>query len=385
MHEVIIIGAGPAGCAAAIALALRGREVLLLERQEGERAKLCAGGLPPKVIGVLPVALPGLIQRSVDRIRFTFDGDKPFELSFSRPLVHMVQRAELDRRLTEAARRAGAFLKTGVRVIEIQPASQQATVLTTLGDFQARAVIAADGATGTGARLLGGAGMRMCPAVQADLEGSDAEQASWEHRLACDFGVLPGGIAWVFPKAHVLSVGVCSFRPPADLRVAFERWTARLGLPRPPPGLLRAHPLPTWDGRRSFRRGCVLVAGDAAGLVNPLTGAGIRRAAISGQLAAESVHAFLAGGGRDPGDLAGYDRRLNTHLVQELSRARLLANVFYRAPGIFHRLGVMNSRINPFVEELLSGRKSYLEVFRELITGWALKTRKSTGSSYRVT
>jgi hypothetical protein len=56
-------------------------------------------------------------------------------------------------------------------------------------------------------------------------------------------------------------------------------------------------------------------------------------------------------------------------LVDELERARLFARVFYRAPSFFYRVGVMNARVNPFVGQLLSGQKSYLEVFRELVSG----------------
>jgi flavin-dependent dehydrogenase len=124
-----------------------------------------------------------------------------------------------------------------------------------------------------------------------------------------------------------------------------------------------------WDGRRRFSRGGILVAGDAAGLVNPLTGAGIRRACISGQLAAEAVHAYLAGGGRCVKDLGSYDRRVVADLVDELKRARLFGQLFYRAPAFFYRIGVMNARVNPWVGELLSGQKSYLEVFSELVSG----------------
>lgn len=381
MEEVIIIGAGPAGCSAALALALRGRAVTLLDRGVGERNKLCAGGLPPKVLGVLPIKLDQLVERSVDRIRFSYDGDSPLELGFTRPMVHMVTRANLDRRLLDAAIRAGAKLLEGVTVTGLFDDGNQPRIETSRGRFRAGAVIAADGALGSGARLLGRAGTRLCPAVQADVRVPDAELARFERSLGCDFGVLPGGIGWVFPKAQFLSVGVCSFRPPADLARALARCLEVFGLHPEPGYLVRAHPLPVWDGRRTFRRGRILVAGDAAGLANPLTGAGIRRASISGQLAAETVHAYLAGGGKDARDLSSYDRRLNTHLVNELKRARFLARVFYRAPGIFHRLGVMNARVNPWVEELLSGKKTYLEVFRELsLFRWVWTRNAAKGS-----
>ncbi len=59
----------------------------------------------------------------------------------------------------------------------------------------------------------------------------------------------------------------------------------------------------------------------------------------------------------------------------ELSRARLFARMFYSAPKFFYRIGVLNARINPWVEQLLSGQKDYLDVFREIVTGEWLSGR----------
>jgi geranylgeranyl reductase family protein len=369
MEEVIVVGSGPAGCTAAIALALRGREVLILERDQHPRAKLCAGGLPPKVVGALPVGVEGLVEQRVDRIRFRCKGRHELELTFERPVIHMVQRERLDQRLAESAVRLGARLLEGLRVVRLLPKSDHVVVETTNGTYTARAVVAADGALGSGAKVLGREGIRLCPAVQAEVRVSDDQLAYWEGRLGCDFGAVPGGIGWVFPKKEALSVGACTFRPPVDLGSALERYIRLEGIRPAGSYSIRSHPLAVWNGRLKFSRGGVLVAGDAAGLVNPLTGAGIRRACISGQLAAEAVHAYLAGGGRCVKDLASYDRRVVADLVDELERARLFARVFYRAPSFFYRVGVMNARVNPFVGQLLSGQKSYLEVFRELVSG----------------
>jgi flavin-dependent dehydrogenase len=280
----------------------------------------------------------------------------------------------LDQRLAEKAVRLGSRLIEGLRVVRLSPGREQVSVETTNGTYRTRAVIAADGALGSGARVLGREGVRLCPAVQAEVRVSDDQMAYWEDRLGCDLGVVPGGIGWVFPKRESLSVGVCTFLPPADLKGALETYLRLEGIRPTGSFSIRAHPLAVWDGRLRFSRGGVLVAGDAAGLVNPLTGGGIRRACISGQLAAEAVHAYLAGGARCVKDLAGYDRRVVADLVDELKRARLFARIFYRAPAFFYRIGVMNARINPWVGQLLSGQKSYLEIFRELLSGeWIRK------------
>ena len=376
MHDVIIIGAGPAGCSAAICLLLRGRAVTILEKSRPPSKKLCAGGLPPKVVGALPINLEGLVEQAVYKIRFGYQGRLPFELAFERPIVHLVRRHLLDQRLVEQAVGLGARLVVGAGVVDLQTGAQKVSVVTRQQTYQARVVIAADGALGAGARLLGRQGMRLCPAVQVEVKPSQSKMDSYHNMLACDFGVLPGGIGWVFPKRDRLSVGLCSFGAHVNLKVALEKYLQIEGLEACRISPIESHPLSTWDGRRVFSRGSVLMVGDAAGLVNPLTGAGIRRACISGQLAAEAAHAYLAGGAGCQKDLASYDRRVNADLVDELSRARLLARLFYRAPGLFYRIGVMNARINPWVGELLSGQKSYLEVFKELVSGgWISRSR----------
>ncbi len=366
MDDVIVIGAGPAGATAAFELARRGVQVRMLERRRLPRRKLCAGGLPPKVIGTLGVPVADLVEQRCDRLRFRFAGRQPFDLGFERPVVHTVQRAALDERLARAAQAAGARLvRATVQALQAGPGPVR--LETTSGELRARAVVAADGAGGCGARLLGPAGAKRWPAMQARVYPGRVSMDRWAGRLGCDFGCPVGGIGWVFPRRDHLAVGVCADRPGTDLRAALGRLLASEGLAGGRVEPARAHPVPVWDGRRVFRCGAVLVAGDAAGLANPLTGAGIRRAVLSGRLAAESIVAFLAGGGRDPEDLAAYDRRVKAELTGELARARLFARAFYRAPALFYRVGVLNMRINPWIEQLLAGQKDYRDVFSELV------------------
>lgn len=353
---------------------------MLIEARRQPRSKLCAGGLPPKVIGALPASTRDLIEVRASEIRFTFAGGYAYTLGFQRPAVHLVDRGRLDQRLSERAVALGTELREGVRVRGLRSRPGKAELVTDQGRLMARIVIAADGAGGVGARLLGRGGVRACPAAQSEVRVSDRELSRWQAAIGCDFGVVAGGIGWVFPKADHLSIGVCSFRPPGSLRAAFERLLATLGIRPVMTPRLRRHPLPTWDGRRIFSSGRVLVAGDAAGLVNPLTGAGIRRACISGDLAAQSATAFLASGARDERDLRSYERRIREDLIEELSRARILARLFFRTPALFYHSGVANLRVNPWIEELLSGQKGYVEVFGDILRAKWLRARRPEGS-----
>ena len=369
MEDVIVIGGGPAGSTAACELARRGLKVTVLEWRPTPGRKTCAGGLPPKAVGSLSAKVSDVVERSCSRVEFKFNGKNPFTLSFPRPVVHMVDRKRLDERLVETAKQAGAKVVRGQKVLEVCQGPSSLWVSTKSNRYQARAVVAADGAKGVGARLLGEQGVVNWNARQVRVWPRACLMGKREDRLACDFGIARGGIAWVFPKLDYLDVGVCSQNPELDLKRSLHELLTAEGLVNERREAPRQHPIPVWNGRRCFRRGAVLVAGDAAGLANPLTGAGIRRAAISGSMAAQSICAFMAGGGRCSEDLAAYDRRIKAELLGELVKTSLIAKVFFRAPGLFYRAGVMNSKINPWVEQLLSGQKDYTGVFWELVRG----------------
>ncbi|MGD2206956.1 MAG: hypothetical protein PVH17_09275, partial [Anaerolineae bacterium] len=185
---------------------------------------------------------------------------------------------------------------------------------------------------------------------------------------------------WVFPKGDHLSVGIGRFRPGrTNLSSVLRREMHRLGIEMD--GVkLRGHPLPCyqappwpfWRGRPQERlttRRCVLV-GDAAGLVDPLVGEGIRYAIRSARLAAEAI-------AHD--DLAGYEQTIWREIGHSLATAGLTANVFYRWPGRCFRLGVSNPATIRHLVGLLSEQANYQGIGRRVIAAtarWLLNRRK---------
>ena len=319
-REIVIVGAGPAGSALAFFLARAGRDALLVDRAEFPRDKTCGDALSPRALDVLrtmglaaELAPLGAVSR---RVRFVAPGGAAAETAIpgrdgEDGRVLGLPRRELDERLRRRAVEAGASFRGGCRVeaplveggrvvgfaardaegpLELRCAAAALAVGATLPLVDRCGLAAGRRALGAAARLY--------------ARGDVAEEGTIEFFF--DGAPLPG-YGWIFPvgpglanvgagrgPARRAEVGV-SARRVFDSFVASSSVAPRLAgarLDGPP----RAFPL-RFDFLDSplARPGLVLV-GEAAGLVNPLSGEGIDFALESGMLAAENLAAALAAG-----------------------------------------------------------------------------------------
>lgn len=339
--DVIVIGAGPAGGSAARAAAAAGARVCVLERSALPRYKTCGGGLVGLSTDHVGIDLSGLVQNSVSSLTMTWDGrfratrGRPG----SRPWLSMVMRADLDAALMASAVDAGAVVRTGAHVVGLHEEDGWVTVRLRGGeDLRARVVIGADGASG---RCGSYVGVR-CEQIDVGLEGEfvvdEAMAARWAGRMLLDWGPVPGSYGWLFPKGRILTVGVIGARADgAALRVYYDRFIARLGLSDAPRQHDSGHLTRVRADDSPLRRGRVLVAGDAAGLLDPWTREGISFALRSGRLAGEA-----AGAGRHvglPDALTDYPARIQTILGPEIVAGREVLAAFTRRPAVMH--GIM--------------------------------------------
>src|SRR5262249_42621375 len=194
------------------------------------------------------------------------------------PLAHMPRRAPLDLALAEAARDAGAVLEAPCALERAHLEPDHVRLETGHGAFRARLVIAADGATGPTARAAGWTEpLASVPALDAEGEAPPPVLARFADRARVDLGTPPGGYGWMFPKAEHLSVGVGIFTRDAArrrLRDELHGYLQAVGLGEARVRSIRGAPIPVRP-RADAARGRVLLAGDAAGLADPLTGEGI--------------------------------------------------------------------------------------------------------------
>ncbi|SHK62076.1 geranylgeranyl reductase family [Pseudonocardia thermophila] len=326
--DVAIVGAGPAGSAAALrVLALRpDAEVLLLDAAAFPRDKTCGDGISAHVlelIGRLGVPVADWAGPPVPGMRLTSPGGRVVARRCARP-NRVVPRAEFDARLVAAATGAGA------RLVQHRVRSMQVLADRVVLDdrWSARVVIGADGANSTIRRLLGAPpspATTVAVAVRGYAQGVVDPEA-----LVIEFtrGSRPA-YAWAFPLPDGRSnVGFGVFgRRAGGSRADLLAELARL-LPdhQPDPGTVRGHQLPLSTGPRWHPDGRVLLAGDAASLVNPLTGEGIYDAVASGALAGEAA---LHGAGAGAAHRAAMKAAFGRHHRHTALLARLVPRPWF--------------------------------------------------------
>lgn len=232
----------------------------------------------------------------------------------------MTQRSRLDAFLAERAAATGADFRDGVRAIAVTAERRGVAVRVGRLSLRAEAVIGADGTNGLTARSLG---LAARPAYGVALEGNvpielvDAER--YRGRIHFELGVVRGGYGWVFPKGDHLNVGVGGWDGAArNLRRHLAELCHEHGIPAQSLESMRGYRLPVGRPRAVLARGRGLVVGDAAGLVDPLTGDGIYEAFLSARLAADETIELLAGRTRS---LERYSIRLRSALGPQLANA----------------------------------------------------------------
>ena len=365
--DVIVAGAGAGGAAAACYLTRAGLRVLVVERARLPRYKACGGAIPRPVLERLPFALDGVVRAAPGQVRLTFPGMTPVDLPLHDQPVVMVMRSEFDAFLLD---HAGAEVLQDCDLTGVEEDDHGVRVQAGARKLHARYLVGADGAASRVAQSLGlRRDRRLCGTLEAEIPRNGgtlgAEDGS---RAVFALGALPWGYAWIFPKGEFLSVGIAQLRPGrADLRSALHHEMGRQGISLEGQKL-HGHPLPCyqapawpwWQSRAQepiATKRCLLV-GDAAGLVDPLLGEGIRYALGSARLAAEAI-------ARD--DLSGYETAIWREIGHSLATAGMTARLYYRWPKLSYRLGLSNPTTGRQFIDLLTEKTSYQGIARRMM------------------
>jgi geranylgeranyl reductase family protein len=367
VYDAVVVGAGPAGTMAAHELAQGGARVLLVEKARLPRYKPCGGGLTARARAVSPLvprfapeARAGTILLPCRRQLLSCPLPSP---------LTMVMRDQFDAYLAARAVAAGAELRDGSALTGLERAGRDVRLVAGGETVTARYVVGADGATGTTARLASFAPVSRtgAPAIEVELAVPDAVRARYADAIVVDALAVHGGYGWIFSKGEHLSVGVGALLPAGQhtLRASLTRFLAtHAGLSEGRTLLQRGHSIPLAGQRTAWRRGPIVLAGDAAGLGDPLTGEGISYALASGRRAGRAVLDAL---GAEPGALDRYERFIAGTLGGDLRYARWVAALAYRYPVPFLEALAAHEELRTVVAHAICGALPYRTLARRLM------------------
>lgn len=364
-HDVIVVGAGPGGSTAATALAQQGHDVLLIDRHDFPRDKICGDAISQECIRIMKqLGMAGKIDKAVARKEFyRLDGLRligPSGHTLRAGFTHgpdglasyVAPRVYYDAVIQQHAVESGAkFVRTEVKEPIIEDGRVTGVMARENGRIKAyrsRLVVGADGVTSVIMRALRPESSQhvdkhRAVALRAYIEGIQLNPHEVEFFLYDD--ILPG-YAWIFPAGDgVANIGLGMrldrFRVlKKNLKTMLQDF---LKMPAIQDRLINGGTLrdvATWQlnfgSQKKLRHAYdgALLVGDAAGFINPLTGGGIENALISGLLAAETITEALRAGDTSREGLKIYESRCDEAMWSGMRKSFFYQRVLLNYPKV---------------------------------------------------
>lgn len=334
-YDVIIVGAGPAGSTLGYELARRGASVLIIEKDKLPRNKTCAGGVTFRAHALLDFDISSVTQRVAYGMKISYQLGDSCMKKYRDPLAHLVMRRDFDNLLVGKARDAGASVIEGSRVENVSVSAGRVGVVTKQDSYFSRIAVGADGANSVVAAKIGlmkDAQREL--ALEAEVSVSDRKLDEISSFISVDLGRIPGGYGWVFPKKSHVSAGVTG---PARLSGRFKPYLDLILQQFGEYDIVdfSGHVMPMRRRGSSIQTGNVLLVGDAAGLIHPLSGEGIFYAIKSAKLAAPVIASALQSG---KVDLRDYQRAVDGELMPGLELGRMLLKIYTGCPRLCYTM-----------------------------------------------
>ncbi|MFZ1989134.1 MAG: NAD(P)/FAD-dependent oxidoreductase [Alphaproteobacteria bacterium] len=297
-YDVVIVGASFAGLVCARTAAMRGLKAIVIERKEEPGARVATTGILVKE-AVDELDLPVQLTHKVRGVRLYSPRLQSIDLKAPGYYFLSTDTPNLLRWLADEAQRAGARVACGVR---FKGASRDGGYLS-LKDhrIKTRYLVGADGAKSRVAEEFGlGRNSRFLVGLEAEYDGLNI--AGDVLHCFIDKKLAPGYLGWAVPGVGVTQIGLAvSEHEKPDLKAFEQKISALLGLTQGRVAARRSGLIPAGGLVRPFSAQQVLLVGDAAGLVSPLTGGGIRLAFHYGRRAGQAIADYLLDGGGEPG------------------------------------------------------------------------------------
>jgi len=325
-YDVVIVGAGPAGCSAAFDLCSYKKSVLLIDKVAFPRVKPCAGGLTIKTLKALRYSVKPIIKRVCNNLIIGKGLGKTTLFKGSHPVCAMSVRSEFDNYCLKKTLENGADFKVIGKIKGISSFDDRIEIATNIGVIQSRYLIGADGANSVVRKLCGlFPQVRKGIAIEAKVYLEDKDLPLMEF----DFGAVKQGYGWLFPKGDHVNVGLYSNSLSSKLtKKSLEKYS-KIKLGTCNLDHIVGHYIGLGGGNYTPEEERIFLVGDAAGLVDPLLGEGIYNAIKSGQNVAEAVDKGLNGGSA----LKIFQQKMQP-IKQDVKSCSASANWFNKLPSI---------------------------------------------------
>jgi len=334
IFDIIVIGAGPAGCMAAYTLARAGIKPLLLEKERFPRYKPCGGGLVERARKLIPFDISDTIERECPQINISLLGSNlSFKTIHTKSIISMIMRDSFDRLLAESARAAGTRIEYATKVHNLNMESDHVTVSCDKGIFRSGFVICATGAVNRLLKTNEFTDQRyLIPAIEYEVHVPFADFLKLKDTVRFDFDIIPSGYAWIFPKKEHLSIGLLNIgRGGKNLHHLMQAYLQRLNINHIESVERHGFMIPVSPRPALVYQNRILLVGDAAGVADPLTAEGISSAIQTGIAAARAI---IDGAAEVQKVASAYKSHVYNTFHHELRISRFIARIFYHNPRL---------------------------------------------------
>ncbi len=362
-YDVVVVGGGPAGSSCAFYLSQKGLKVLLLEKNKLPRFKLCAGCLSRRVEKLLPKGWEGLVLNRVNSGILGYMGNGGVETPSNETVAYIVDRPQFDASFARCAQEKGVQFLEETEFLSFEKSLGKYKVYTSRGAFFADFIVGADGFHSKVSKVLGFKKSKFFRALEFFTTGE------LKDKVIIDIGIVEKGYAWIFPKGHMLSVGLASAGK-ENLLSLLKAYAERRNL-KYKTRVYGWH-IPYAESEKDVHYGSerVLLVGDAANLADPLLGEGIYYAVLSGLLLSEAIE-------KEPSKAIKLYRNLLRDIVSELVYAGKIARVAYRFQRIAYSMGKGGFLRSYY--GILKGERKYKNVYTK---GWFYFLREFIKETY---